>query len=143
MTEYTTIHLDLQLAEEMFTDLRDELGDQEAMRQVAASYQIPNSYQESIVSKYKKQDDVGSRGGGNFYFVIYDEGKTAITIIDISQSARHERGDWEAVNNEDFYDRDDAIVYARKLAEKYNLKYTPFTSRYNKDLNEVGDALSL
>ena len=139
MKDYDSVTVrdcDDKFAKEMFLDLRAELGDEEAMRQAVASYQIPNWIQASILESCRVQDFIGLDDSGNIYFVVYLENKTVITVIDLSPSARHERDQWETVNDEDFYDRNNAVDYARKLAEKYNLGYKPFDSRYDKSLNE-------
>lgn len=71
-----------------------------------------------------------------FYFVVFVHNNSALTVIDLSHSASYERSDWAAVNDKNFHDRDEVILYARKLATKYKLKYEPFRSRYNSALNE-------
>jgi len=72
-----------------------------------------------------------------FYFVIHPKGdRSVVTVIDLAICMRYERSDWMAVNDEDFYGRDEAIEHARALAEKYKLRYEPFESRYDSQLNE-------
>jgi hypothetical protein len=72
-----------------------------------------------------------------FYFVIHPAGdRSAVKVIDLSNSVSYERSEWLAVNDRDFTDRDEAIEHARGLAKKYGLNYVPFESRYNSELNE-------
>lgn len=72
-----------------------------------------------------------------FYFVIHPSGdRSAVKVIDLASCVSNERSEWLAVNDQDFSERDEAIEYARGLAQKYGLRYVPFESRYNKDLNE-------
>jgi len=70
------------------------------------------------------------------YFVAFVENRTKLTVIDLSSAVSYERNDWDVVNDEVFYDRDEAIKYARALAKKYNLEYKLFDSRYNSELSE-------
>ena len=72
-----------------------------------------------------------------FYFIVHPSGdQKRITVIDLSYSVDYERSDWMAVNDDNFSCHKEAIEYARALAEKYNLKYELFESRYNSALNE-------
>lgn len=72
-----------------------------------------------------------------FYFVIHPRGdRSVVQVIDLANAVSYERSDWLAVNDQDFYDRDEAIQHARALAQKFGLSYEPFESRYNKELNE-------
>jgi hypothetical protein len=142
--QVTVRDCDDKFAKEMFLELRADLGDEEAMRQAVASYQIAEWTQASILESCKALDAISLDDSGNIYFVVYMKNKTVITVIDLSPSARHERDQWETVNDENFYDRNNAVGYAQKLAEKYNLGYKPFDSRYDKSLNEQSnDHLSL
>lgn len=73
----------------------------------------------------------------NFYFIAYPKGdRSSITVIDLAHSVDYEREDWATVNDLNFSTPDEAITYARGLAEKYGLRYELFESRYNQDLNE-------
>lgn len=72
-----------------------------------------------------------------FYFIAYPSGDTSkVTVIDLSYAVSYEREDWATVNDKDFTEHTDAIDYCRALAEKYNLEYIPFNSRYNSEYNE-------
>lgn len=71
-----------------------------------------------------------------FYFVIYANDKTTVKVVDLASCVDYERSEFPAVNNENIYDRDEAIQYARSLADEHGLKYELFESRYDKDLNE-------
>jgi len=91
------------------------------------------------MDEFEKDDNFG-----NIYFVIYTQNKTALTVVDLSPSARHERSEFPTVNDQDFYDRDEATDHARSLSEKYSLEYAPFESRYDNRLNEpAADQLAL
>lgn len=71
-----------------------------------------------------------------FYFVAFIDNKEALTVIDLDHAVSYQRSDWNVVNDENFYVRDEAIEYARKLADKYNLRYELFDSRYDSSLSE-------
>lgn len=71
-----------------------------------------------------------------FYFIAYVNNRKAVTVIDLAYVVDYERRDWDIVNEETFEDRDEAIFYARRLAEKYGLEYQLFESRYDESLNE-------
>lgn len=73
----------------------------------------------------------------NFYFIAWPKGdRSSITVIDLAHSVDYEREDWATVNDLNFSTPDEAITYARGLAEKFGLRYELFESRYNQDLNE-------
>ncbi len=66
-----------------------------------------------------------------FYFLCFPVGDTTkITVIDLMNCVSYERDEFACVNDIDFYDKDEAITYARKLCDKYNKTYIPFDSRY-------------
>jgi len=72
-----------------------------------------------------------------FYFVAHPRGdKTTLTVIDVARALSYERNEFDAVNDIDFDDHNEAIDYARVLASVHDLKYEMFDSRYNEDLNE-------
>ncbi|EKY4113616.1 TPA: hypothetical protein ACGW3M_001046 [Pseudomonas aeruginosa] len=72
-----------------------------------------------------------------FYFVAHPRGdRSAVKVIDLAECVRYERSEFAPVNDEDFYERDEAIEHAQALAAKYRLRYEPFESRYDKELNE-------
>lgn len=72
-----------------------------------------------------------------FYFVVFcaDDSDT-LTVIDLDKCVDYERSDWNCIDKTNFTERDDAITYARDIAKENNLKYRPFTSRYDSELNE-------
>ena len=72
-----------------------------------------------------------------FYFVVFtaDEEDT-LTVIDLAKCVSYERDDWNCIDNLNFQERDEAIEYARVVAQANNMKYRPFTSRYSSELNE-------
>lgn len=71
-----------------------------------------------------------------FYFIAYVQNRQALTVIDLAYVVDYERRDWDIVNDEIFKDRDEAIFYARRLAQNYGLGYRLFESRYDESLNE-------
>lgn len=72
-----------------------------------------------------------------FYFICYPCGdRTKITVIDEQQSLHYEKHDFALVNDLEWDNVKEAIEYAKKLAEKYNLNYSPFESRYGQDEDE-------
>ena len=71
--------------------------------------------------------------------IAKDEKKLEITVLDLSFNVSYQRNDWSNVNSETFNDHLSAISYAKKLAKQNGLKYIPFTSRYDSDLNEFNN----
>lgn len=71
-----------------------------------------------------------------FYFIAFVNNRQALTVIDLAYVVDYERNDWDVASAETFQERDTAIQYARKLAEKYGLEYQLFDSRYDESLNE-------
>jgi enolase len=77
-----------------------------------------------------------------FYFLCHPRGdKSVVCVIDLQTCLSYEKSDYALVNDLEWYDRDEAIDYARKLCIKYNLTYEPFESRY--DNYEENDYLYL
>ena len=75
--------------------------------------------------------------GDTFYFVIHPGAdRSAVQVMDLACCVDYERTDWLAVNDQNFYDRAEAIAHAKALAVKYGLQYIPFSSRYDNTLNE-------
>ena len=78
--------------------------------------------------------------GETFYFIAYcDADRKAITVIDLAHCVDYERSDWRVVNAQNFSTSGEAIRYAKVLARKYALRYAPFESRYDKELNETSN----
>ena len=76
--------------------------------------------------------------GDLFYFIAHPQGdKSRVTVIDLSYSVSYERSDWDAANSINFTNPDEAIKYAKAIADKYNLKYELFNSRYDESTSEV------
>ena len=73
-----------------------------------------------------------------FYFVIYTNNRQNVTVIDLSYSASYERDDWDCYD-ENIYELDEAIGYARSIAKRLSLKYDVFESRYDSTLDEKED----
>ena len=72
-----------------------------------------------------------------FYFVCYNNMKrTSVTVVDLDYCVDYERSEFDYVNAENFDNHLDAISYAKQIAEKYNLDYELFDSRYDESLNE-------
>ena len=68
------------------------------------------------------------------YFLIYTgEGRNTIEVTDIQGNMLYERDEFREVNDKDFYDKDEAIEYARDLAKRHGLKYGGFDSRYGNN----------
>ena len=71
------------------------------------------------------------------YFLVYPRGdRTRITVIDLSQYVSYERGDWDNVNSDTFYSPEEAIVAGRDIAQRHNLSYELFESRYDSSSSE-------
>lgn len=68
------------------------------------------------------------------YFIAYPYGdKSKVTVIELSPFASYQRDEWDNVNECTFHGeegKEDAIIYARKIAKTYNLDYCMFESRY-------------
>lgn len=80
---------------------------------------------------------MGSVDNSQFYFVCYaDKEHKVLTVVDLDHCVDYERSEFAYVNAENFENHLIAIKYARKLAEKYNLGYEMFDSRYDESLNE-------
>lgn len=71
-----------------------------------------------------------------FYFIAFVDNRKALTVIDLAYSVSYEKEDWDVACNETFEKPEDAIQYARALAQKYSLAYRMFDSRYDNSLNE-------
>lgn len=73
-----------------------------------------------------------------FYFIAHPCGdKDKVTVIDLSYSVDYKRSDWDTINDNNFTCHKEAIEYGRAIADKFNLKYELFNSRYNESLNET------
>ena len=73
-----------------------------------------------------------------FYFICHPQGdKSKIKVIDEQQSLHYEKHDFALINDLEWDNVKDAIEYAKKLAEKYNLEYIPFESRCGHDEDEI------
>lgn len=71
------------------------------------------------------------------YFIAFVGGEQSkVTVIDLAYETIYERNDFSAVNDDNYHDLDKALSDAKKLADKYDLEYVPFDSRYNKSLSE-------
>ncbi|OEE38298.1 hypothetical protein A1QO_02655 [Vibrio genomosp. F10 str. ZF-129] len=72
-----------------------------------------------------------------FYFISFLGGdRSKITVIDLHNGTSHQREQFSPVNDRDYRDLNEALVDAKSLAEKYNLEYVLFDSRYEKRLSE-------
>ncbi|WP_338924530.1 hypothetical protein V0M98_33485 (plasmid) [Pseudomonas silesiensis] len=72
-----------------------------------------------------------------FYFVaLKGSDESTLLVIDLALAVAYERDQWKVVDDEDFYDLDEAIAHARGLAARNGLKYQPFESRYESSLDE-------
>lgn len=80
----------------------------------------------------------------NFYFIVYSGGdESVLTVIDLSNVASYERDQFSPVNEDNYYELAEAINDAKALAKKYSLRYERFESRYNSELNEKPEPLTL
>ena len=78
-----------------------------------------------------------------FYFICHPQGdKSKIEVIDEQQSLHYEKYHFALVNDLEWNNVKDAIEYAKKLAEKYNLEYIPFESRCGYDEDEIIDKVT-
>ena len=72
-----------------------------------------------------------------FFFISYSgRDKNRITVIDLSYAADYERSEFNAVTEEDYYERNKAIIAARALADMYGKEYVMFESRYDSNSDE-------
>lgn len=68
------------------------------------------------------------------YHIIYPKGdKSRLTVLELQNSTIHELSDYSLAYKDSFSTSAEAISVARKLAEKYNLKYSLFESRYGNN----------
>lgn len=71
------------------------------------------------------------------YFVVHPYStRQTLTVVDLQDCVSYERDEWRTVSNQDFDNHLEAIAHAKALAAKYGMRYEPFESRYNSDLNE-------
>lgn len=80
------------------------------------------------------------------YFLAYAKNRTELTVIELSNAVSYERGDFDAIDDNDYYDPIDAIYAAHEMmgrAERRNvaLSYQPYKSRYGNP-DEECDALT-
>ena len=68
-----------------------------------------------------------------FFFIAYDGNRNTIKVIDLAHSVSYQRRDWSIAVDRDFDNPRSACDYARAVAIKYNLNYTPFDSQYGDD----------
>jgi hypothetical protein len=74
-----------------------------------------------------------------FYFLCYPKGdKSKITVIDEQTDLHYEKYDFSLVNDLEWNNSEDAIDYAKKLAEKYHLTYEPFENRCGEPMHKNG-----
>lgn len=71
-----------------------------------------------------------------FYFVVSDDVPSQVKVIDLQCNTSYKRDDFNPVDDRDFNDLNEAIRYAKKIAEINNVRYVPFESRYDRSLNE-------
>lgn len=72
-----------------------------------------------------------------FYFLTYvGKDRQEVTVIDLGYNVDYERDEFAAVNDLNFENHLEAIIYARALAIQNGLKYRLFESRYNSSLDE-------
>ncbi len=71
------------------------------------------------------------------YFIANQGGDTSkITVIDLADVTVYERDQFSPVNDDNYHDLKEAIADAKAIANKYDLEYVQFESRYNSELNE-------
>lgn len=79
-----------------------------------------------------------------FYFLVHPFGnKKQVQVVDLSYCNKFRRDDYYIVNSEDFENQEDAIKYAKALAEKYDLTYKPFVPNHHCSTSEETKELSL
>jgi len=84
------------------------------------------------MSNRSTKDCMEGNGFDGFFFLVFPRGdRSKITVIDLMYCVSHERGDWENVNDDTYYSRDEAIKAARDIADRHRLVYMPFKSRYD------------
>jgi hypothetical protein len=80
----------------------------------------------------RKEIDETCKGFDGLFFLVFPGGdRSKITVIDLMHCVSYERNDWENVNDNTYYNRDEAIKSARDIADRYGLEYMPFESRYD------------
>jgi hypothetical protein len=74
---------------------------------------------------------------GLFYILIYPRGdKSQIEVVDLAFAVSWEAREYCRATPHDYGDRKEAILEARRVAQRYGLKYNLFESRYNREDNE-------
>jgi hypothetical protein len=74
---------------------------------------------------------------GLFYILVHPRGdKSQIEVVDLASAVSWEASDYRRVTPHDYGIREEAILEARRLAQRYGLKYNLFESRYNPEDNE-------
>lgn len=72
-----------------------------------------------------------------FYFLCHPRGdKSKITVIDEQESFTNEKYDFSLVNDLEWNNSEEAIDYAKKLANKHNLVYEPFENRCGEQIHK-------
>lgn len=73
-----------------------------------------------------------------FFFVAYPCGdRSRATVIDVSYLCSYERGEYDAIDDNNFKTAPAAIEYAKAFVKLNGLRYEPFDSRYSSDFSEV------
>jgi len=58
------------------------------------------------------------------FFIIYPRGdKNKLSVIELDSCMRYELSDYAVASRKDFYDNDEAVIYAKQLAKENNLQY--------------------
>lgn len=71
-----------------------------------------------------------------FYFLAYCDERASVTVIEMAHSVDYQRNDYDFVNDRNHDNRNEAVIYGRDFADRHNLKYKLFESRYDSSLNE-------
>lgn len=80
---------------------------------------------------YEQGDDYVEPKGYEFiYFVVLDDEGEAITVFDLHKSDEDERVEYNCIDNLNFMILEDAVNYAKAIAQANNLEYIEFVSGY-------------
>ena len=70
-----------------------------------------------------------------YYFLVYPRNnRSRITVVQLSRNGyADDKSDYEIVNDKEYEKLSEAMNSAKKIANKYNLTYEEYNSRYNDE----------
>jgi len=70
-----------------------------------------------------------------FIFVIaLINNRTEVSVIDINYDCLHEKYEYATINEEEYFEIEEAISKAREYAKKEGVKYRPFIARHRNHI---------